>query len=110
MSDQPGTFPLVNALEGALASVQIRPEDAAAVALARRYAEQVDTAPDELAKVGPLLLATLTALGMTPAGRAAVLGKGGDRNDGARKSAADELRERRAARQHAAAPVDPSAS
>lgn len=106
MADHSTASPLVTALDVALASVQTRAEDAAAVALARRYAEQVDAAPDELAKVGPLLLAALTSLGMTPAGRASVMGKGGDRNDGARKSAADELRERRAARQHAAAPVD----
>lgn len=104
-----GTNPLVSALESALAALTVRPEDAAAVALARRYAEQADADDGDLVKLGPLLLAALTALGMTPAGRAAVMGKGGDRRDGAPVSKADELRARRAARgagQHAAAPVD----
>lgn len=60
------------------------------------------------AAVGPKLLAVLEQLGMTPAGRARLLGRegGGGRGDGSRGSKLDELRERRAARQHSAPSVD----
>lgn len=103
---------VTEALNDALAAVQLKPGDAAAVALARAYAAELDvkTCPEcdrggDLAKVGPLLLAVLTALGMTPAARKAVTGKGGtDASSG--PSPMDELRQRRANRKRAASAVD----
>jgi hypothetical protein len=92
---------IVSALRASLKAVAVRPEDKAAVALAEKYAALLDGQESDITKVGPAFLATLTALGLTPAGRAAVLGKGGGTGDGASRSKADELRERRAARQHA---------
>jgi hypothetical protein len=143
MTDSVSTFSLFNTLEGALASVQALPQDAAAFAVARRYAAAIDEAGDlaaqadglwralpvddaparkqlaaleakvsaqaVLGELGPKLVAVLVELGMTPRARAAVTAKGGGSGDGAGRSKADELRERRAARgagQHAAAPVD----
>lgn len=47
------------------------PADAAAAELALTYAQQIDEGAD-LSKLGPALLAALTALGMTPAARKAV--------------------------------------
>ncbi|MET7989847.1 hypothetical protein ABZU76_02950 [Amycolatopsis sp. NPDC005232] len=87
------------ALSASLGAVELRPEDQAAAQLARAYAAELDGNPEALAKVGPLLLACLESMGMTAKGRAAVLGKGGDRGEGKqRRSALDELRERRDAR------------
>jgi hypothetical protein len=71
--------------------------DAGAVALARKYAGQLDAARgtdgevDVLDKLGPKYLAALTALGLTPAGRG-VKG-GGQVVSGSGKL--DELRARR---------------
>ena len=101
---------IAEALSTSLAALELRPEDQAAVALAKAYAGVLDDSPGELQKTGPALLSVLESLGMTPRGRAAVVGKGVSPRDGNSKSKADELRERRAARQHASAPVDPSAS
>lgn len=70
------------ALETALKSAVTRPEDAATIALARRYARLIDDvkAQDDealtMVKLGPVYLAALAALGMTPAARAAAAGKG----------------------------------
>lgn len=90
---------VVAALESSLAALDTRDTDQAAVALARAYARTLDDGEGELTKVGPLLLAVLESLGMTPKGRAAVLGKGGA--DGERgASRLDELRQRREARAH----------
>lgn len=92
-------------LDEALGSVATTPADAATVALARKYADLIDGDGD-LIKVGPLLLAALTALGMTPKARTAVVPTEGGSSGG---SKADELRARRARRNSAPA-VDPSAS
>ncbi|WP_435070443.1 terminase small subunit [Amycolatopsis thermoflava] len=91
---------LSEVLSRSLAAVTLRPEDEAAAALARRYADVLDSEPDALVKVGPLLLACLESLGMTAKGRAVVLGKGGQRGDGGGKqrSALDDLRAKREAR------------
>lgn len=92
---------LVDAVRQALAEVEREPRDVGAVRLAEFYAEGIDADPAQLGKLGPALLAVLESLAMTPKGRAAVLGKGGGGRDHAPKSKADELRERRAAREHA---------
>lgn len=61
------------ALDAAVKVGPVTPADDAAVALARRYADALDatTSPDLLDSLGPKLLATLTALGLTGAGRSA---------------------------------------
>lgn len=93
--------PLLDAVQAALGELEREPKDVGAVQLARTYAEQIDADPAQLGKLGPGLLAVLEALCMTPRGRAAVLGKGVSPRDNVPKSKADELRERRAAREHA---------
>jgi hypothetical protein len=92
------------ALRRALGAVPLTPADQAAVRLAHAYAAALDApscpecgqAPD-LTKVGPLLAALLGQLGMTPAGRAAVLGKG-VQGVSTGPNPVDELRQRRARR------------
>ena len=88
------------ALDAALAAVDTKPQDGAAVALARRYAALVDADPDMAPKVGDQLLKVLVELGMTPRARAGVL-KGGQSGDSTARSKLDELRERRARRANA---------
>jgi hypothetical protein len=83
------------AVAAALKDAQLLPQDAAAVALVRRYAATLDSYPDTLEDLGPKLLAALTALGMTPAGRGV---KGGGSGAGPVASKLDELRARRAQR------------
>lgn len=95
-----------SALRTALKGVTVQPADGAAVRLAYGYAQLIDADPETLTKVGPELLRTLTALGMTPAGRAAVVGKGVGNADTTPASPLDELRERRRARQRDATAVD----
>lgn len=97
--------PVCRALGEALKAVDRRPEDAAAVALARAYARQIDTDPGMLAKVGPPLLAVLVELGMTPKARAGVM-KGGGSSDSNRRSALDELRAKRDRRANGTTTVD----
>lgn len=104
MESQPG--PLEAKVISALDDLRTAPSDAAAVELALTYARHIDLG-DDLTKLGPALLATLTALGMTPSARAA-LAKGGGAGEPA-KSPLDELRARRA-RRDSAAPVDTTAS
>jgi hypothetical protein len=91
------TSSYATALRQALAAVDTSPADGAAVRLATGYAKALDDDPDQLDQLGPKLLATLTALAMTPAGRAAILGKGAPTREPA-ASPLDELRARRAAR------------
>ena len=68
-----------------------------------------------LAKLGPSLLATLEALGLTPRARAAIMAKGGrnERDSGAEHAADCKClpcqRKRRAVRRDRAAPMDPAA-
>lgn len=68
--------------------------DQAAAELALTYAREIDLGGD-LAKLGPALLACLSALLLTPAARAAAM-KGGQGADAKPGSRLDELRERRA--------------
>lgn len=58
-----------------LASIDTRPEDAAARKLTQRYAQVIDEASDQryaMRWIGPLLLQALETLGATPAARAAL--------------------------------------
>lgn len=95
MSVAPQPESLEREVRKALADLSIKPADGAAVELALTYAREIDAGGD-LAKLGPALLATLTALRMTPAARAAAV-KGGQ-DAGPPASPLDELRARRAKR------------
>ena len=73
------------AVQGTIASLDLKPEDAAAAKLAQRYARVIDQAPDAkqasvLRWLGPELQKALESLGATPAARAA-LTKGGKPQD-----------------------------
>lgn len=97
-------------LTAALAEVTTTPADKATVELARTYARALDVDGEVLTKIGPALLACLESLLMTPRSRAALLPKGGAPSvDNGKRSPADELRARRAARVAGAAAVDPAA-
>jgi len=87
--------PMERAVTAALKDAPLLPRDAAAVRLAKRYAEELDTFADAevLADLGPKLLAILSALGMTPAGRGV---KGGSPGVGPVAAALDEFTARRA--------------
>lgn len=68
---------LVPAVAETIRALATKPEDIAAAKLAGQYAAAIDAAPvedraDVLKSLGPALLACLTALGATPAARAAV--------------------------------------
>lgn len=76
------------AVSETIASLDLSPEDAAAVKLAQRYARVIDALPDKAPRgsqdqawgmrwIGPLLLDALNSLGATPLARAK-LKKGGD--------------------------------
>lgn len=95
--------PLESAVTGAL------PIDAdkGAAELARTYARAIDTG-GELEKVGPLLLAVLESMLLTPKARAAAMK--GAKDDRPAASPLDELRARRAARQRHAETGDTAAS
>jgi hypothetical protein len=90
------------------------PRDLGAEQLALRYAALVDEAKgtaDEVkvaGDLGPKLLAALAALGLTPAARQEAV-KGGPSGT-EHRSPLDELRARRAARQHNAKAVDTATS
>jgi len=81
------TATMVSAVTASLKAAQTQPEDAAARLLAMRYAavidaqaevdEATDGKVDALLEFGPKLLAVLTALGATPAGRKNEKGGGG---------------------------------
>jgi hypothetical protein len=94
------------ALADSLRSAQLLPQDAAAKALARRYAQLLDEARDAEVEVevyddlGPKYLAVLTALRLTPAGRG-VKGGAGDASPGVSKL--DDLRARRERQRRAGA-------
>ena len=92
------------ALDKALEAMQVKPQDGAAVALARQYAELIDANPKLAPQVGPSLLSVLVELGMTPKARAGVV-RGGPADDNISRAKLDELRQRRERR---AAGVDPS--
>jgi hypothetical protein len=77
--------------------------DLAAVELAATYAAHIDEGGD-VEKTGPLLLAALESLLMTPRSRAVTV-KGGDR-DGKSDNPLDQLRAKRRARVDNAPAVD----
>lgn len=92
---------LSRALSAALRETAGEKLDGATVALAKRYAAAIDEDPAQLARLGPLLLAALAALGMTPAARAAVV-KGDAKGGGTVEpgSPVTDFRARAAARPH----------
>lgn len=94
-----------HALEQALLALTVADIDAAAVALARTYAREMDADPECVAKVGPLLLQCLESLGMTPRSRV----KGGGADDRT-SNPLDELRQRRRARRDGTPPMDAAAT
>lgn len=83
-------------VEASLAVSAVADTDRAAAELALTYASEIDMGGD-LSKLGPALLAALTALGMTPAARKAV------KTDGQQPAAnpLDALAERRARKSRA---------
>lgn len=88
-----GSGPISQALASAVQAAQLKPQDAAAVALCESYAALLDADGETLPDLGPKLLRALESLGLTPAGRGA---KGGD-SPGARIAAQlDEFTARRA--------------
>lgn len=89
-----------DALEQALSVCELHEKDQVTVKLARTYALRIDEG--KLPQYGHKLLATLTALGMTPASRKQVM-KGGNSNE----SALEAFRNRR---QNRTTPVDSSSS
>lgn len=91
--------PLSRAVAAALKDAQLPDRDAAGKALVRRYAAAIDAdpTPELLADLGPKLLAALTALGLTPAGR----GVKGGTTGGPVAGKLDELRARREERSRA---------
>ena len=66
-----------SALTRALKGVERQPEDGAAVALARRYAKEIDADARALWRLGPRLLEVLVELRMTPKARLAAVKEGG---------------------------------
>lgn len=91
----PTAGPISRAVTSALKDAPTLPRDAAAVQLVKRYAAAIDgdPTPELLAELGPKLLAALTALGMTPAGRGA---KGGGQSVSPVARKLDEFTARRA--------------
>jgi hypothetical protein len=85
---------LVSTVTEALGALEPDARDGATRALALLYAEQIDADPVTLEVLGPKLLSTLEALGMSPRARASAT-KG---PPGATRNPLDELRERRAQR------------
>lgn len=78
-ADHPGATTLRDAVRQAITAGNLTAGDGAAVALVVAYARAIDQAgdaetfdPEALAELGPKLLAGLTALGLTPAGRGKV--------------------------------------
>ena len=89
------------------AAAAVEGVDLAAVELAATYGKAIDDGA-EVDKTGPLLLAALESLLMTPRARAATA-KGGDR-DGRGSNPLDELRKRRGARVNHTPAVDSPAA
>ncbi|WP_106537861.1 terminase small subunit [Haloactinopolyspora alba] len=98
---------LADAVRAAVAAIDTKATDTAAVELAIAYAAEIDEGGD-LTKLGPALATALDALLLTPRARAAAV-KGGS-SDGGTGSVLDELRERRAGRQRDAETVDGAAT
>lgn len=94
-------------LAASVGTLQARPADAAVIRAAQEYAAALDADDADVARLGPLYIACLTALGLTPAARAA-LGKGGAPSE-QRPNPLDELRQRRRARGDGPEAVDAAA-
>lgn len=88
-------FMLTQVVAEALAAAAVDPRDAAAAELARTYAADIDAGGD-LVKLGPLLLATLEALLLSPRARNAA--KKAVTNGQPAASRLDQLAARRAGR------------
>ena len=103
------TSTMSEAVDAAVAAMPwLKPSDDGMVALARRYATEIDLAKDDLRAVGYLgqnLAHALKALGGAPAERKALTGEEG--NSGSRLT---ELRRARAGRLRGAQVVDEAAS
>lgn len=84
---------LAGALTRALKSVSLTENDRAAVRLAYKYAREID-AGEPLSRLGPAYLSVLESLGLTPRARAALTGRGDDKN-GKGHNPLDELRQKR---------------
>jgi hypothetical protein len=91
---------LERAVSGAIRDLAVQPKDSGTAALAKTYAKAID-AGEPLEKLGPLLLACLESLLMTPRARAALVKRGSDGDDGKPASPVDEIRERRERRARA---------
>lgn len=96
----PRSEAMSRALRDALKAADVPARDRAAVQLARRYAQLLDDARDDDGEaavydaLGPKLLAVLTSLGLTLAGRPEKGGVAGGGSSG--RSKLDELKQRRA--------------
>lgn len=95
-----------SALRNALTALDPAPTDGAAVRLAYGYAKALDDPTTDVHKVGPLFLAALDSLGLTPKGRVAITGQKETERGSDTTSPLDELRAKRHARAHRAAAVD----
>ena len=95
---------LVSAVRRSLRGLELADADKGAAELALTYAKQIDDGHD-VKVFGPLLLAVLDSLLMTPRARSAVLR--GVARDGDTPSPLDQLRARRAARVDDPETVDP---
>ena len=94
------TKSLLKTLNQSLGEMTLEDKDAAAVRLAKHYAESLDAGADAI-KMGPAYLACLESLGMTPRARAAISGKVAPPSEAGRRPL-DELRAKRAARTNGA--------
>lgn len=81
---------LKTAITRALAAVPLVESDQGAAQLAIQQAAAIDADPEELKKLGPHLLETLSELGLTPKARNAIVKGGGHVTfDGARGKLAE---------------------
>lgn len=82
---------------GAVENLDVIDQDEPVIHLAITYARLIDGNPAYAAKVGPMLLAALESLLMTPRARAAIV-RGANSDKRKTRSPLDELRARRTAR------------
>lgn len=92
--------PLLRAVNRALRGLDVQPRDEGAAELARVYAREID-AGEPAQRFGPLLLACLESLLMTPRARAALVKGASDANGQKPTNPLDELRAKRDARKNA---------
>jgi hypothetical protein len=95
-------------LDEALAVTPTSDSDAAAVALARVYADAIDAGePEVLKDLGSKFLTVLDALGMTPLARTTI--KRGTSGGAVAETPLERRRRERSARQHRSANMDAAA-